>query len=48
MYFEVELVENQTTEDFSVVQKEGNKKVNRVNSLRGTQLRIWATQKLLD
>ena len=64
VYFEGELVENQTTEDFSVVQKEGNKEVRRsiklynldaiisvgyrVNSLRGTQFRIWATQKLKE
>lgn len=64
IYFEGELAEYQTTEDSSVVQKEGNKEVKRpiklynldaiisvgyrINSLRGTQFRIWATQKLRE
>lgn len=64
VYFEGELEENQTTEESSVVQKEGDKEVKRpvkyynldaiisvgyrVNSLRGTQFRIWATQKLKE
>jgi len=62
IYFERELEENRTTEEFSVVQKEGNRKVARsvklynlyaitsvfymIYSLRGTQFRIWATDKL--
>ncbi|MFH0972735.1 MAG: virulence RhuM family protein [Patescibacteria group bacterium] len=64
IYFEGELAENSTTEESSVVQKEGGREVNRpvkfynldaiisvgyrVNSLRGTQFRIWATHKLRD
>ncbi len=64
VYFEGELDENRTTEDSSVVQKEGGREVNRpirlynldviisvgyrINSLRGTQFRIWATQKLKE
>ncbi len=64
VYNEAELSENQTTEDSSVVQKEGGKEVRRliklynldaiisvgyrINSLRGTQFRIWATQKLKE
>ncbi len=64
VFNEAELSENQTTEDSSVVQKEGDKEVKRpiklynldaiisvgyrVNSLRGTQFRIWATQKLKE
>ncbi|MEK9153040.1 MAG: virulence RhuM family protein [Patescibacteria group bacterium] len=64
IYFEGELDENRTTEDSSVVQKEGGREVNRsirlynldaiisvgyrINSLRGTQFRIWATQKLKE
>jgi len=64
IYFEGELAESSTSEDSSVVQKEGNREVSRsvkiynldaiisvgyrVNSLRGTQFRIWATQKLRD
>lgn len=64
VYFEGELNENRTTEDSSVVQKEGDREINRpmrlynldaiisvgyrINSLRGTQFRIWATQKLKE
>lgn len=64
IYAEHELEENRTSEESSVVQKEGNREVNRpvkiynldaiisvgyrVNSLRGTQFRIWATQKLKE
>jgi len=64
VYNEAELSENQTTEDSSIVQKEGNKDVTRyikfynldaiisvgyrINSLRGTQFRVWATQKLRE
>jgi len=64
VYNEAELSENQTTEDSSVVQKEGHKIVERfvklynldaiisvgyrINSLRGTQFRIWATRKLRE
>lgn len=64
VYSEGELEENRTSEDSSVVQKEGNRAVNRpvklfnldavisvgyrINSLRGTQFRIWATQKLKE
>ncbi|MCX6795107.1 MAG: virulence RhuM family protein [Candidatus Falkowbacteria bacterium] len=64
VFNEAELSENQTTEDSSVVQKEGDKEVKRpiklynldaiisvgyrINSLRGTQFRIWATQKLKE
>jgi len=59
-----ELDKKSTTEDYSVVQMEGNRKVNRkikfynldmiisvgyrVNSKRGTQFRIWATNVLKD
>ena len=64
IYFEGELEEDPTSEESSVVQKEGNRTVSRhvklynldavisvgyrVNSLRGTQFRIWATQKLKE
>ena len=64
IYETAELSEKRTSEDFSVVQKEGSREVNRkikhynldaiisvgyrVNSLRGTQFRIWATQRLKD
>ncbi|MDP2944304.1 MAG: RhuM family protein [bacterium] len=64
VFNEAELSENQTTQEYCVVQKEGNKEVKRpiklynldaiisvgyrVNSLRGTQFRIWATQKLKE
>jgi len=64
IFNEAELSENQTTEESSVVQKEGDKGVRRpvklynldaiisvgyrINSLRGTQFRIWATQKLRE
>ncbi len=64
IYSTGELVEGSTTEESSVVQKEGDRIVRRiikaynldaiisigyrVNSLRGTQFRIWATQKLRD
>lgn len=60
IYSEGELEEKATTEFFSVVQIEGNRKVRRnlrfynldaiisvgyrVNSIRGTQFRIWATK----
>jgi len=59
-----ELDKKSTTEDYSVVQMEGNRKVNRkikfynldmiisvgyrVNSKRGTQFRIWATNVLKE
>jgi hypothetical protein len=59
-----ELKAQSTSEDFSVVQKEGKRKVSRkvkhynldaiisvgyrVNSIRGTQFRIWATQRLKE
>jgi len=59
-----ELDKKATSEDFSAVQKEGERKVSRkiknynldviisvgyrVNSLRGTQFRIWATQRLKE
>lgn len=59
-----ELGEEATTKESLVVQKEGNRAVNRtirfynldaiisvgyrINSLRGTQFRIWATQKLKE
>ena len=64
IYFEGELAENSTTEESSVVQIEGGRRINRpiriynldtiisvgyrINSLRGTQFRIWATQKLKE
>lgn len=64
IFAEEELVENSTTEFFSVVQKEGKRTVERkikyynldaiisvgyrVNSKRGTQFRVWATQRLKD
>lgn len=64
IYMEGELEENQTSEESSVVQREGTKIVKRllklhnldaiisvgyrVNSLRGTQFRVWATQKLKE
>lgn len=64
IYSEGELEERATTEDSSVVQKEGSREVKRqiqiynldaiisvgyrVNSLRGTQFRIWATQRLRE
>lgn len=60
IYEEKELDENSTVEDFSIVQKEGNRKVKRiikmysleaiiaigyrVNSDRGREFRIWATE----
>ncbi len=59
-----ELVERSTTEEYSVVQKEGNRNVKRsikhynldaiisvgyrVNSVRGTQFRIWANKVLRE
>ena len=62
IYAEKELESKATTEEFSVVQKEGQREVKRnvtfysleaiiavgyrVKSLRGTQFRIWATQRL--
>ena len=64
IYKESELEKAATTEDFSVVQSEGNRSIRRrvkfynldmiisvgyrVNSKRGTQFRIWATQVLRD
>jgi len=64
IYETAELTERATSEDFLVVQKEGNRKVSRkikhynldavisvgyrVNSLRGTQFRIWATTRLKE
>ena len=64
VYSEGELDEGSTSEESSIVQKEGNRTVNRpikfynldaiisvgyrINSLRGTQFRIWATQKLKE
>jgi hypothetical protein len=62
MYEEQELDVNATTEDFSVVQKEGSREVKRtikmysleaiigvgyrVNSDRGREFRVWATEVL--
>jgi len=62
IYKERELEQKSTTEESSIVQKEGQRKVKRkvtfysleaiiavgyrVNSTRGTQFRIWATDKL--
>ncbi len=64
IYIERELEENRTSEESSVVQKEGVRAVSRpmklynldaiisvgyrINSLRGTQFRIWATQRLKE
>jgi len=64
IYAEKELKSKATTEEFSVVQKEGPREVKRnvtfysleaiisvgyrVKSLRGTQFRIWATQRLRE
>ncbi|MEI6579589.1 MAG: RhuM family protein [Eubacteriales bacterium] len=64
IYKEQELNEIATSEDFSVVQKEGGRNVKRkllfynldaiisvgyrVNSIRGTQFRIWANKVLKD
>jgi len=64
VFVEGELNEKATTEESSVVQKEGTRAVlrpmkfynldaiisvgYRINSLRGTQFRIWATQKLKE
>lgn len=64
VYVERELDEKRTSEESSVVQKEGYREVKRqvkvynldaiisvgyrINSLRGTQFRIWATQKLKE
>jgi len=64
VYSDGELIENRTSEESSVVQKEGNREINRlirwynldaiisvgyrINSLRGTQFRVWATQKLRE
>jgi len=64
VYAEGELDESRTSEESSIVQKEGNRNVKRlvkfynldaiisigyrINSLRGTQFRIWATQKLRE
>jgi len=62
IFAEGELDKRSTTEESSVVQREGDREVNRkiswysleaiiavgyrVNSVRGTQFRIWATDKL--
>lgn len=64
VFNEGELPEKATAKESLVVQKEGNRTVNRkiklynldavisvgyrINSLRGTQFRIWATQKLKE
>jgi prophage maintenance system killer protein len=64
IYESDELAETATTEDYSVVQQEGKRRVRRaikhynldaiigvgyrVNSKRGTQFRIWATQRLRE
>lgn len=64
IYAEKELDEKLTSEESSVVQKEGTRSINRkirlynldaiisvgyrVNSIRGTQFRIWATQRLRE
>lgn len=64
IYETAELIEKTTSEDFSVVQKEGGRQVTRnikhynldaiisvgyrINSLRGTQFRIWATTRLKE
>lgn len=64
IYSEGELEEQATTEESSVVQKEGERDVKRqlrlynldaiisvgyrINSIRGTQFRIWATQRLKE
>ncbi|MEW6408151.1 MAG: RhuM family protein [Patescibacteria group bacterium] len=64
VYLEQELDEKRTSEESSIVQKEGKRTVSRsvkfynldaiisvgyrINSLRGTQFRIWATQKLKE
>ncbi len=64
VFAEGELNEDATTEESSIVQKEGNRTIvrllklynldaiislgYRVNSIRGTQFRIWATQKLKE
>ena len=64
IYESEELAEAATTEDYSVVQQEGKRRVRRaikhynldtiigagyrVNSKRGMQFRIWATQRLRD
>jgi hypothetical protein len=64
IYQDGELMEDATTEEYSVVQMEGKRQVKRtlkhynldaiisvgyrVNSKRGTQFRIWATQRLKE
>lgn len=64
VFVEGELNEDATTEESSIVQKEGNRTISRllklynldaiislgyrVNSIRGTQFRIWATQRLKE
>ena len=64
IYSSKELDKSATTEDFSVVQREGKRQVRRkiifynldaiisvgyrVNSIRGTRFRQWATQRLKD
>ncbi|HHD81538.1 MAG TPA: hypothetical protein ENK99_08170 [Campylobacterales bacterium] len=64
IFKEGELKEISTTEESSIVQTEGGRRINRpvtlynldaiisvgyrINSLRGTQFRIWATQKLKE
>lgn len=64
VFAEGELIEVATTEESSIVQKEGGRAISRpirlynldaiisvgyrINSIRGTQFRIWATQKLKE
>ena len=64
VFAEGELNEKTTTEESSIVQKEGTRAISRpirlynldaiisigyrINSIRGTQFRIWATQKLRE
>ena len=64
VFAEGELIERATTEESSIVQKEGSRAVSRpmtlynldaiisvgyrINSIRGTQFRIWATDKLKE
>lgn len=64
IYHDGELAEAATTEEYSVVQLEGKRKVRRklkhynldmiisvgyrINSKRGRQFRVWATQRLKD
>jgi len=64
VFTEGELNEKSTTEESSIVQKEGGRAISRliklynldaiisigyrINSMRGTQFRIWATQRLRE